>query len=268
LGALITTDVVDDTAPAVAVKVALLKPVPMVTPFGIVTVGLEDVKAIEVVDCATLPRLKVHALEPGVWMVDGEQTRLGAAEAGAMVSVDVRTIPPSDAVIVALPEALAATEALKFAEAAPAAIGMEPGTVTCALLLLSETLTPPCPAAPLNNTVHALVLPAFTVSGAQTTEDSDDCPVTASEKVTEVPARLAVRTDEPADTAVAVNVALVAPDGIITEPGTVAALLPLESATVAPPDGAVVDRNTVHVALEPGASDPGLQDMLDKVTAG
>jgi len=142
LGALITTEVVDDTAPAVAVNVALLKPVPMVTLPGIVTVALEDVKAIVVVDCATLPKLKVQALEPGVWMVAGEQTRLGAAEGGAIVSVDVRTIPPRDAVIVALPVALAATAALKLADEAPAATGMELGTVTCALLLLSDTLTP------------------------------------------------------------------------------------------------------------------------------
>ena len=66
LGALITTEVVDDTAPAVAVKVALLKPVPMVMLFGIVTVWLDDVKGIGVIDCATVPRLNVHTLEPGV----------------------------------------------------------------------------------------------------------------------------------------------------------------------------------------------------------
>ena len=143
MGALITTEVVDDTAPAVAVKVALLNPVPMVTALGIVTVGLDDVSAIAVVDCAALPRLNVHALEPGVWMVAGEQTRLGAEDAGDMVSVDVRTIPPKDAVIVALPDALAPADALKLAEEAPAATGIELGTLTCALLLLSETLTPP-----------------------------------------------------------------------------------------------------------------------------
>lgn len=66
LGALITTDVVDDTAEAVAVKVALVKPVPMVIAFGIVTVALEDVNAITVLDCAALPRLNVHVLVPGV----------------------------------------------------------------------------------------------------------------------------------------------------------------------------------------------------------
>ena len=110
-------------------------------------------------------------------------------------------------------------------------------------------------------------MPAVTVSGEQTTEDNEDWPVTASEKFTEVPAKLAVKTAEPADTAVAVNVALVAPDGTVTDAGTVAELLPLVSATVVL-DGAVVDRNTVQVAVAPGASDPGLQDKLDSVTAG
>ena len=174
MGALITTEVVEDTAPAVAVKVALLKPVPMVTPFGIVTVGLDDVKAMVVVDCAALPRLKVHTLEPGVWMVAGEQTRLAAEDAAVMVSVDVRTVPPKEAVIVALPDALAPAEALKFADEAPAATGIELGTLTCALLLLSETLAPPWPAGPLSDTVHVLAWPAVTVSGAHDMEESED----------------------------------------------------------------------------------------------
>ena len=56
----------DDTALAVAVKVALVKPAPMVTEFGIVTVVLDDVNGTTVEDCAALPRLKVHVLEPGV----------------------------------------------------------------------------------------------------------------------------------------------------------------------------------------------------------
>jgi len=41
---------VDDTAEAVAVNVALVKPVPMVIEFGIVTVALEDINAITVLD--------------------------------------------------------------------------------------------------------------------------------------------------------------------------------------------------------------------------
>ena len=73
---------------------------------------------------------------------------------------------------------------------------------------------------------------------------------------------------EPADTAVAVNVVLVVPDATVTDAGTDAEALPLDRATRTPPDGAVVDKNTVQVAVAPGATDPGVQDKLDKVTAG
>lgn len=76
-------------------------------------------------------------------MVDGEHTRLAAEDAGVMVSVAVRTTPPRPAVMVALPVALAPAEALKFADDAPADMAIELGTITCALLLLRDTLTPP-----------------------------------------------------------------------------------------------------------------------------
>ena len=53
----INTDVVDDTAVAVAVNVALVNPVPMVIALGTVIVALDDVRMITVLDCAALPRL-------------------------------------------------------------------------------------------------------------------------------------------------------------------------------------------------------------------
>jgi len=268
LGALITTVVVDDTALAVAVNVALVKPVPIVIEFGIVTVALDDVNPIRVLVCAALPRLNVHVLEPGVWIDAGEQTRLGAPEAGAMVSVADRTMAPMAAVMVALPDALAATAALKPADDAPAGIVSEAGTVTCMLLLLSDTFVPPCPAGPLRETVHALVLPAVTESGLQINVESEDCPVTASEKLTEEPPKLAVRTAEPTEPAVAVKVALEVPDATMTDCGTDAEELLLDNATVAPPDGAVAVRNTVHVVEAPGAIVPGLQAMLARAAGG
>ena len=268
LGALITTDVVDETAEAVAVKVALVKPVPIVIEFGMVTVALEDVNAITVLVCAALPRLNVHALVPGVWMDAGEHTRLGPLDAGVMVRVAERTIAPRVAVMVALPDAFAAAAALKAADDAPAEIATEPGTVTWGLLLLSDTLAPFCPAGPLKETVQALELPAATVSGVQSTEAREDCAVTASEKVTEEPPKLAVRTAEPAVPPVAVKFALVVPDAIVTDGGTDAEELLLDNATVTPPDGAVAVRNTVQVAVAPGAMVPGVQDMLDNAACG
>jgi hypothetical protein len=55
-----------DTAAALAVKVTLVRPAPMVIEFGTVTAALEDVSAIKVFDSAGLPRLKVQLLDPGV----------------------------------------------------------------------------------------------------------------------------------------------------------------------------------------------------------
>ena len=63
-------------------------------------------------------------------MVDGEHTRLGALDACVMVSVADRTMAPTVAVMVALPEALAATAAVKPADEAPAGIARDAGTVT------------------------------------------------------------------------------------------------------------------------------------------
>lgn len=119
LGALIVTGVVDDTAAAVAVKVALVKPALIVIEDGMVTRELEELSEIRVLDCAGLPRLKVHVLEPGVWILVGEQTRLGPVEDGVIVRVDVRVAAPAVAVMVALPEAVAATAAVKAADDAP-----------------------------------------------------------------------------------------------------------------------------------------------------
>lgn len=177
----------DDTADAVAVKVTLVRPVPIVTELGIVTVALDDVNGIAVLDGAGLPKLSVQVLVPGVWIEVGEQARLAAPDAAVIVRLADRTMAPAVAVMVALPDALAATEALNPAEDDPAGIASEAGTVTCGLLLPSDTLRPPAPAGPLKVTAQALELPAATVSGVQLNEASETCPVTASEKFTEVP---------------------------------------------------------------------------------
>jgi len=132
------------------------------------------------------------------------------------------------------------------------------------LLLVSDTFAPLCPAGPLKETVQALELPAVTVSGAQMTDAREDCAVTASEKVTEAPPKLAVRMAEPAEPPVAVKVALDVPDATVTDGGTDAEELPLDNATVTPPEGAVAVRNTVQVVVAPGAMVPGMQAMLDR----
>lgn len=55
-----------DTPAALAVKVTLVRPAPIVIEFGTVTLALEDASAITVLDAAGLARVKVQLLEPGV----------------------------------------------------------------------------------------------------------------------------------------------------------------------------------------------------------
>src|SRR5690348_4571153 len=62
--------------------------------------------------------------------------------------------------------------------------------------------------------------------------------------------------------AFAVNVALVAPAGTLTDAGTVSSALLLVSVITPPPVGAALLRVTVHVAAAPLLSDEGLQVTL------
>src|SRR5690349_8137006 len=62
--------------------------------------------------------------------------------------------------------------------------------------------------------------------------------------------------------AVAENVALVAPAGTVTDPGTVISALLLESVATIPPAGAAWLRVTVQVEELPVASEEGLQFTL------
>ena len=268
-GAPIETVVVVETAAAVALNVTLVKPAPMVMKRGIETLALEELSGICALDCAGLPRFKVHVVAPGVWIVAGEQTRLGALVDGVILRIAERTSVPAVAPMVALPAAFPATVAIKLIDIAPAGTVTDGGTVTWGLLLLSVTVRPPAPAGPLNETVQVLVPPAVTVPGLQATDDSADCGVTVSEKVTDVPFRLAVSSAEPDWPAVAVKFADIVPDWTTTVGGTAAeTLLLLDSATVAPPVGAAAVRDTVHVLVALGATAPGLQLKLARPAAG
>jgi len=136
---------------------------------------------------AGLPRLNVHVLLPGVCIVAGVQIRLAVPEADVILRAVERTTEPTVADMVALPEALAPADAVNAAEEAPPDITTEAGTVTCGLLLLSAAVTPPDATGPLMETVQLLALPAGTVPGVQTTEESADCSATARVKVAEPP---------------------------------------------------------------------------------
>jgi hypothetical protein len=154
---------------------------------GTVTRALVDVRDIALLVDAGLPRLKVHVLPPGVCIVAGVQIRLAAAEADVMLRAAERTTEATVADMVALPEALAPTDAVKTAEEAPPDIKTDAGTVTCGLVLLSVTVTPPDATGPVIETTQLLALPAATVPGEQTTEESVGCNVTVRVKVADAP---------------------------------------------------------------------------------
>ena len=175
------TVVLAETEVAVAVNVVLVKPAPMVIDGGIVTLVLEELSVTVVLACAALPRLKVHVLTPGVWMVAGAQIKLAGLAAGVMVSAIVRMTEPAAAEIVAPPlEALAATVAVTLADVEPAGIMTEPGTLTCELLLDKVTEIPPAGAAAVREMAQVLEPPAATVAGAQAMDARADCGATVS----------------------------------------------------------------------------------------
>ena len=102
----------------------------MVIDGGIARLALVEVRDIDLLVCAGLPRLKVHVLLPGVCIVVGVQTRLAAPEEDVILRAAERTTEPTVADIVALPDALAPAEAVNAAEEAPPGISTEAGTVT------------------------------------------------------------------------------------------------------------------------------------------
>lgn len=137
------------------------------------------------------------------------------------------------------------------------------GAVRFRLLLDSVTLAPPAGAGVFKVTVQVVVPPPGKVVGLQASEDKL-CSVVMklSTVVCETPLKLAVSTAEPfaltAFAALAVKAALVAPVGIVTDPGTVTNGFPLNRLTTMLPVAAPVNV-TVHVALAGGVNVLGLQ---------
>lgn len=132
------------------------------------------------------------------------------------------------------------------------------GTVTALLLLARLTINPPVPAAALSVTVHASVdapvneelvqLSPCRVAELELVDEGFSC----SAKVADVPFALAVSVAVCASLTAAmaaVKLAVFAPALTVTDDGTVAALLLLESDAASPPVPAAADSVTVHVSV-------------------
>ena len=184
---------------------------------------------------------------------------------GFTVRVAVRVMPPAFAVIVTGVDAVTALVAIaKVALVAPWATDTPAGTVAAALTLDRETAKPPVGAGDVSVTVPCDEAPPVTLAGFTATVESDaggggaGGGVTVSVALRAVPpnAPLIVRdVDAVTDAVLTVNVALKAPAGTVTLAGTVAAVvLPLDSVTTAPPEGAALVRLAVPSEMSPPAT--------------
>jgi hypothetical protein len=155
---------------------------------------------------------------------------------------------------------------VKVAEVAFAGTVTLAGTCAAAVLLLDRVTTaPPAGAGPVNLTVPVGEVPAITDVGLTLTP----LPAAPSVGAFTVKLVLAVAPYVPAmvtvvllatGIVVTVNVAVVAPAGTVTLTGTVAAaVLPLDSVTTAPPDGAGPFSVTVPVDEVPPITEVGLR---------
>ena len=137
----------------------------------------------------------------------------------------------------------------------PAATVTEAGTVAEALLLESETDTPPVGAAPLKVTVPVADVPPVTLAGLTETEETRQHGGRDGERCRLAHAVVARRsrvaeTEDVTVPVVTVKVALWCfRRPRVTEAGTVAAALLLESETNTPPVGAAPLKVTVPVAV-------------------
>jgi hypothetical protein len=184
-------------AAAVALKVAVVAPAATVTDAGTVS------------EVLPLASVTVEPPAGAVWVTVTVQVLIALCPrlVGLQASPDIVTDPERVTVVaVGLPPRVAVTVtlwllaieaaavALKVAEVAPAVTVTDAGTVSEALLLASEIMEPPAPAAWLSVTVQVLTAPCPRLEGPQASVDirpGADRPMVA---VVELPPRVAVTT--------------------------------------------------------------------------
>jgi len=144
---------------------------------------------------------------------------------------------------------VAGAVAAKVTVLAPAGTVAEAGTETFELLLETDTTAPPASAAMSRVAVQVLDDPGARVVGVQAREDSVGSGTSVRVKVFETPCQAAVSTAGvlvATRTAVAVKAAVVDPARTVTDAGAVSFVLLLETATTAPPAGAIPMRVTLQ----------------------
>jgi hypothetical protein len=272
-----TTEVFALTAAAaLAVKIALDVPVPIVTDAGTVTAALPLDKLTLAGLVVTFVTLTVQVEVPGGVNALGIHVRLESTGTAAVfrVRVAVFDVPLQLAVSTTEVFALTAAAALavKVALDVPVPIVTDAGTVTAALPLDRLTL------AGLVVTFVRLTVQVEVPGGVNALGEHVRLPSTGGAgalrvrvAVFDVPLQVAVSTTEvfalTAAAAVAVNVVLEAPVPIVTDAGTVTAALPLDRLTLAGLSAALV-RLTVQVELPGGVNVIGKHVTLDSTGTG
>ena len=270
----IVTDVLVDTGLVVIVNVAEVAPAATVTLAGTCATAVLLLWSVTVAPPEGAAPLKVTVpldvppptTEVGLLVIEDKVAAL-------MLRVAVR-LTPSVAVIVV--EVLLATPnvvMVKVADVLPAGTVTEAGTVAAVVLLLCrETLTPPVGAAPVSVTVPVEALPPVTLVGLTVTDVRlTGAGATVKVAVCVEPNTPVIVTPVFVLTALVeiVNVALVFPLGTRTFAGVcAAAVLLLDSVTVAPPAGAGPLRVTVPIDAVPPTTVVGLTEIDVRTTAG
>jgi hypothetical protein len=160
---------------------------------------------------------------------------------------------------------------LNVAVVAPVGIVTLSGTYAVRPVVQSSIDNPPLGAAAEIVTVPVEDAPPLTADGFTETEESVIFVVEAvmlSVAVLVTPAKLAVMVAdavEDTDFVVIVKVAVVLPDDTVTDAGTVALALLLESVMVAPPEGAALVSLTVPVTDVPPVTLEALRVREDRV---
>lgn len=154
--------------------------------------------------------------------------------------------------------------AVKLTLAAPAGTVTDAGTLTAPLLLVRATPIPPLGAGPLNVTVQASVPDPVMDALLQIRElNKGVAAPTCRAKLLETAPAEAVRVTAwlvlTCDT-LAVNAALVALAGTVTDEGTETATLLLDRLTTSPPLGATPLRETVHASVPDPVTEALLHD--------
>jgi len=262
----IVTDVAAVTVLVVTVKVALVVPAGTVTLAGTVAAAVLLLASVTTVPPAGAAAVKVTVPVEGfppatlVGLSATVESVTGVTVGGNTVSKANWLTPP------AVPEMTANGVAVnvvtvKVALVAPAGTVTLAGTVADAELLRSVTPRPPAGAGPLRVTVPVEEVPAFTVVGLSVSAESVAAGNTFSTALRTIPrsgpprvAKIVVElgAEKPLDSTV--KVALVAPAGIVTLPGTVelpgacpVAKSTVDRMTTAPPAGAGAVKVTVPV---------------------